>query len=129
MRLWSGLLLEIFSVCTQEGVSAGALRLGSGLLLAVLFAAYVVGRQRRYLEAGFSFPSGGPVCSVGLRSMNRNLAWEGLAGFKNGGRPGLPRLSQARRSLALPSRRARLSLARPGAAWRCQAAISLKTNE
>jgi hypothetical protein len=38
--------------CAQKGVSIGTSRLGSFLLLVVLYGMYVVGRERRYLEFG-----------------------------------------------------------------------------
>ena len=40
-------------------MSAGTLRLGSFLLLVVLYGVYVVGRERRYLEAWIFSSSGG----------------------------------------------------------------------
>ena len=45
-------------------MSAGTLRLGSFLLLVVLYGLYVVGRERRYLEAGVLSSSVGPVWRV-----------------------------------------------------------------
>ena len=43
------------------------MRLVSFLLLVVLYSVYVVGRERRYLEAGFFSSSGGLVCRVHIR--------------------------------------------------------------
>ena len=42
-------------------MSVGTLRLGSFLVLVVLYGLYVVGRERRYLEAGAFSSSGGLV--------------------------------------------------------------------
>ena len=39
-------------------MSVGTLRLGSFLLLVVLYGVYVLGRQRRYLDAGVFSSSG-----------------------------------------------------------------------
>jgi|SouAtlMetagenome_1021521.scaffolds.fasta_scaffold217184_2 hypothetical protein len=38
--------------CAQKGVGIGTSRLGSFLLLVVLYGMYAVGRERRYLEFG-----------------------------------------------------------------------------
>ena len=43
------------------------MRLGSVLLLVVLYCLYVVGRELRYLEAGVFSSSGGLVCRVHIR--------------------------------------------------------------
>ena len=59
--------------CAWWGVSVGTLRLGSFLLLVVWYGVCVVGRQRRYLEAGvFSF-CGGLVWRVCSRCQRRYL--------------------------------------------------------
>ena len=47
--------------CAQKGVSIGTSRLESFLLLVVLYGVYVVGRERRYLEAWVFSSSGGIV--------------------------------------------------------------------
>ena len=39
-------------VRAQKGVSIGTSRLGSFLLLVVLYGMYAVGRERRYLDLG-----------------------------------------------------------------------------
>ena len=49
-------------------MSVGTLRLGSFLLLVVLYGLYVVGRERRYLEAGVFSSSGGLVWRVRNRA-------------------------------------------------------------
>ena len=38
--------------CAQKGVGIGTSRLGSFLLLVVLYGMYAVGRERSYLEFG-----------------------------------------------------------------------------
>ena len=38
--------------CAQKGVDIGSSRLGSFLLLVVLYGMYAVGRERRYVEFG-----------------------------------------------------------------------------
>ena len=48
-------------------MSVGTLRLGS-FLLVVLYGVYVVGRERRYLEAGVFSSSGGLVGRVRSRA-------------------------------------------------------------
>jgi hypothetical protein len=50
--------------CAWWGVSVGTLRLESFLLLVVWYGVYVVGRQRRYIEAGVFSSSGGLVWRV-----------------------------------------------------------------
>ena len=49
-------------------MSVGTLRLGSFLLQVVLWGVYVVGRERRYLEARVSSYSGGLVWPVHSRA-------------------------------------------------------------
>ena len=49
-------------------MSVGTLRLGSFLLHVVLYDVYVVGRERRYLEAGVFSSSGGLVGRVCSRA-------------------------------------------------------------
>ena len=49
-------------------MSVGTFRLGSFLLLVVLYGVYVVGRERRYLEAGVFSSSGGLVWRVRSRA-------------------------------------------------------------
>ena len=49
-------------------MSVGTLRLGSCLLLVFLYGVYVVGRERRYLEAGVSSSSGDLVWRVRSRA-------------------------------------------------------------
>ena len=49
-------------------MSVGTLRLGSFLLVVVLYGVYVVGRERRYLEAGVFSSSGGLVGRVRSRA-------------------------------------------------------------
>ena len=49
------------------------MRLGSFLLHVVLYDVYVVGRERRYLEAGASSSSGGLVWRICSRSRRRYL--------------------------------------------------------
>ena len=49
-------------------MSVGTLRLGSFLLLVVLYGLYVVGRERRYLEAEVFSSSGGFVWRVRSRA-------------------------------------------------------------
>ena len=49
-------------------MSVGTLRLGSFLLLVVLYGLYVVGRERRYLEAAVFSSSGGLVWHVRSRA-------------------------------------------------------------
>ena len=48
-------------------MSVGTLRLGSVVLVVVLYGVYVLGRERRYLEAGV-FSSSGPVWRVRSRA-------------------------------------------------------------
>ena len=49
-------------------MSVGTLRLGSLLLLLVLYGLYVVRRERRYLEAGGFSSSGGLVWRLRSRT-------------------------------------------------------------
>ena len=49
-------------------MSVGTLRLGSSLLLVVLYGLYVVRRERKYLEAGVFSSSDGLVWRVRSRA-------------------------------------------------------------
>ena len=50
------------------------MRLGSLLLLVVVYGQYVIGRRRRYLEAGVFSASGGVVCHMVVSSVSSHTA-------------------------------------------------------
>ena len=54
--------------CAWWGVTVGTLRLVSVLLVVVLYGVHVVGRERRYLEAGVFSSAGGLVWRVRSRA-------------------------------------------------------------